>query len=227
VRIVDGLSWEAFDRNPKWIAGYSDITVLHGELQRRGYASVHSTMPVSFPDCTAAALGTLKACLEGSAEPFEWLPEVSAEGSVSAEVVGGNLSVLYSLLGSSSFPALRNRIVFLEDVDEMHYHLDRMLMALSRAGVFDGIAGLIAGGFSQMRDNTTLFGFKSDNPWETDANGILLRYFGERGIPVATGFPAGHIADNRAFYLGCPALFEVSAGRARLVPDARGGSAGL
>jgi len=208
VRILDGLDWRGFLRNPKWVCGYSDITAIHGELNRRGVASIHSTMPVSFSDCTSRALESLREALTGSLSEIKWEAREEFSGEVVGPVTGGNLSVLFSLLGSGSIPDMAGSILFLEDVDEMHYHVDRMIEALKRAGVLRDVRAIIAGGFTQMRDNTRAFGFASDNPWGSDAEQILADHCRALKIPFVIGMPAGHHADNCAFYLGIPATLH-------------------
>jgi len=206
VRLIDGLDWTFFDKKPKWIAGYSDITVLLNRLTNEGIACIHSTMPISFPDATAAALDNLKAAFFGTLSGVEWTGGLF-EGEACAEVVGGNLSVIYSQLGSPTQLDAKGKILFIEDVDEMLYHTDRMLMGLKRAGVFEGMVGVIAGGFTQMKDNTTAYGFSLENPWGADVRDMLIEFFRPLGIPVAMDFPAGHLSDNRAFYMGKRAVF--------------------
>lgn len=216
VRVLDGLDWTGFLRNPKWIGGYSDITVLHAELNRLGVASIHSTMPVSFGDCTPRAVDSLRAALMGEYPWWEWAIESQESVELSGELVGGNLSVLFSLLGSYSFPDLRGRILFVEDVDEMHYHIDRMWMALKRGGVLNGLRGVLAGGFTQMKDNTRAFGFASDNPWGADAFETMTEHCRHAGIPLVSGMPAGHFNDNCAFILGVEAELKCRGASATL-----------
>lgn len=203
VHLIDQLDFSRFYSSPKWICGYSDITVLHAHLNSKGYATIHSTMPVSFANATDAALENLRLALLGD------LKEVSFKSSIpllhlygSLPLVGGNLSVLYSLLGSESLANKGDLALFMEDVDEMHYHIDRMMMGLKRASFFKNVKYVILGGLTQMRDNTVEFGFPKDNPWGLNANEIIVNYCKELGIAVVDGFPAGHLNDNRAFYLG-------------------------
>jgi muramoyltetrapeptide carboxypeptidase len=216
VRLIDQIDWTFFDQNPKWIAGYSDITVLLNRLSNQGFSAIHSTMPISFPDATKEALDNLKAALFGELNEMTWEGGLFA-GQAEGEIVGGNLSVIYSQLGSATQLKAKGKILFLEDVDEMLYHTDRMLMGLKRAGVLDGIVGLIAGGFTQMKDNTLAFGFSLENPWGADVEDMFREFFGPMGVPVASQFPAGHLADNRAFYMGKKASLKVDNKNCRLV----------
>jgi muramoyltetrapeptide carboxypeptidase len=215
VRIIDGLDWSGFLRKPKWVCGYSDITVLHAELARLNVASIHCSMPVSFPDCTPEALTNLRAALTGELREFRWNSSTNGAISVRGKVWGGNLSVLCSLLGSATLYHEPGRLLFVEDVDEMHYHVDRMLTALTRAGYLNGVGAVIAGGFTQMRDNTREFGFKSDNPWGSSPAELLVQHFG-KAPGLVSDMPAGHLNDNRAFYLGLDTVLEVRDGQASL-----------
>jgi muramoyltetrapeptide carboxypeptidase len=201
VQVIDELRFNTFLQQPKWIAGYSDITVLHGHLNSCGLATIHSTMPISFPDATPLALEELRRCLFG--EQKEFVSEMPYTGpAVTGRLVGGNLSVLYSIAGSVSWKFQEPLILFIEDVDEMLYHLDRMLWGLQRSGALAGVQAIVCGGFTQMKDNTVAFNFPTDNPWGSSWESIIQQSAERLGIPVAFGFPAGHLSDNRAFYLG-------------------------
>jgi muramoyltetrapeptide carboxypeptidase len=200
----------------KWICGYSDVTVLLNACTNKNIACIHSTMPVSFEHATQEALENLKFALFGESFSFNWNENQIQVGNCEGEIVGGNLSVIYSQLGSSTQLNTEGKILFLEDVDEMLYHVDRMLTALRRAGMFKNISGLILGGFTQMRDNTEEFGFSSNNPWGKS----VVQMIREMGInsetPIAVGFPAGHLNDNRAFYMGRNAELIVNENSAQL-----------
>jgi muramoyltetrapeptide carboxypeptidase len=209
VHTIDLLDFSRFEKRPKWIAGYSDITVLHSHLNTRGFATIHSTMPISFPDATDAAIDNLRRALFGELHEFASI-EKSKVSEVSGCVVGGNLSVLYSLLGSDSWRKLSDMILFIEDVDEMLYHLDRMLWGAYRSGMLANVKAIVCGGFTQMKDNTKAFGFPSDNPWGASEREIINGMAARLQVPVAFGFPAGHLSDNRAFYLGRMATLQMS-----------------
>lgn len=211
VHVIDRLQFDNVLRNPKWIAGYSDITVLHGHLNSRGISTIHSTMPISFPDATTIALEQLRQCLFGTFEEF--VGSEPYDGPVvSGRLVGGNLSVLMSIAGSESWKFNEPLILFIEDVDEMLYHLDRMLWALQRSGAFHWVKAIVCGGFTQMKDNTRAFNFPTDNSWGETAEGIIRLAADRLSVPVAFGFPAGHMSDNRAFYLGRMATLSSSGG---------------
>lgn len=200
----------------KWICGYSDVTVLLNACTNKDIACIHSTMPVSFEHATPEALENLRFALFGETFSFEWNEKQIQKGSSEGKIVGGNLSVIYSQLGSATQLNTEGKILFLEDVDEMLYHLDRMLTALKRAGMFKNITGLILGGFTQMRDNTEEFGFSSNNPWGKSLVEMILEIGLDCNIPVTMGFPAGHLNDNRAFYMGRNAELIVNENSAQL-----------
>ena len=202
--------------NSKWICGYSDVTVLLNACTNKDIACIHSTMPVSFEHATPEALENLRFALFGETFSFEWNEKQIQKGSSEGKIVGGNLSVIYSQLGSATQLNTKGKILFLEDVDEMLYHLDRMITALKRAGMFKNITGLILGGFTQMRDNTEEFGFSSNNPWGKSLVEMILEIGLDCNIPVTMGFPAGHLNDNRAFYMGRNAELIVNENSAQL-----------
>lgn len=188
IRIVDKLDFSKFEKHPKWIVGYSDVTVLHAKMQQIGYQSIHATMPINFEKNTEESLETL----------YEALTGVETHGRASLRpsmpIVGGNLSVLYSMLGSDLFPETDGKILFIEDLDEYLYHVDRMMMALKRAGKLAHLKGLIVGAFSDMHDNTIPFGMT--------AKEIISEKVKEYGYPVIWDYPAGHIDNNCAIIFG-------------------------
>lgn len=204
LRLIDQLDFSHFSRHPKWIAGYSDITVFHAHLQQvLGIKSLHSTMPVNFENNSIDSITSLMDCLSGNKPSYAVDPHpMNIAGIASGELIGGNLSILYSLVGSQSFPDMRGKILFIEDVDEYLYHLDRMLVSLKRAGVFRQLAGLVVGGLTQMNDNTVPFG--------NTAESIVLEHVAEYRFPVCMGFPAGHLNDNRCLIMGGAARLEIN-----------------
>jgi muramoyltetrapeptide carboxypeptidase len=197
VRIIDQINFSAFEQHPKWIVGYSDITVLHSHIQAQfGIETLHATMPINFPEeGTEAATESLRSALFG--ETLEYNIEnhpLNMPGNVSGVLTGGNLSILYSLTGTPSDLQTQDKILFIEDIDEYLYHIDRMMMNLKRSGKLYGIKGLIIGGLTKMNDNTLPFGKQAEE--------IISEYIKEAEIPVCFNFPAGHIADNRALIMG-------------------------
>ena len=202
VRIIDRLNFDKFMQRPKWVVGYSDVTVLHAKLQSLGVESLHATMPINFQDNTSQSLDSLFDALTGKGIIYEIETTAKSQQlTASSQLVGGNISVLYSLLGSDIFPDTRGKILFLEDLDEYLYHIDRMMMAFERAGKFDAIKGLIVGGLTKMHDNTINFGQPAEE--------IIFDRVKDKNIPVIFNFPAGHIDDNRALILGRTTEIEV------------------
>ena len=195
VRIIDRLNFDKFMQNPKWIVGYSDVTVLHCKLHSLGVESLHATMPINFPSNTKKSLDTLFDALIGKEITYDYQDSPqNIKGDAEGIIVGGNLSVLYSLLGSDIFPDTKDKILFIEDIDEYLYHIDRMMMAFERAGVLDNIKGLVVGGMTGMHDNAVPFGMSAED--------IILEKVADKNIPVTFNFPAGHFEDNQALILG-------------------------
>ncbi|MEQ3657102.1 MAG: LD-carboxypeptidase [Dokdonia sp.] len=204
VRIIDSLDFYKFVKYPKWIVGYSDVTVLHSHLHKIGFQTLHATMPVSVEENSAFAKASLAKALEGKKPDIVLKTPASENRSGIAEglLVGGNLSILYSLCGSSSNLDTEGKILFIEDLDEYLYHIDRMIVNLKRNGMLDHLAGLIVGGMTKMHDNRIPFG--------KTAKEIIMDAVGECSYPVVFDFPAGHLDDNRALVLGAQARLEVS-----------------
>jgi muramoyltetrapeptide carboxypeptidase len=194
VRIIDNIDFSPLIKNPKWIIGYSDITVLHAHLHALGLQSIHATMPVNF-GIDASATESLRKILFG--EKTNYSIPVSAynrQGKAEGILVGGNLSVLYGLIGSKSDIDTKDKILFIEDLNEYLYHIDRMLIALKRAGKLSRLAALLVGGFTGLKDNETPFGKCYEE--------IILDAVKEYTYPVCFNFPAGHIDNNMALVLG-------------------------
>jgi muramoyltetrapeptide carboxypeptidase len=209
-RLVDELDFSAFVESPKWVVGFSDITVLNSHLLRLGYQSIHGVMPVLFgQEHGEAALASLRQALFGEPLGCTAPPHpLNRLGTATGELVGGNLSLLQTITGTSSQASFAGRILFLEDLDEYLYHIDRMLLHLHRSGQLEGLAGLVVGHFSQMRDNAVPFG---QTAYE------IIDYYAQRyGFPVGYGFPTGHEPDNQALLVGRPATLTVTAAGSRL-----------
>lgn len=195
VRMLDLVDWDVFTKNPKWICGYSDLSILHGRIQSLGFQSLHCSMPVSFHALDLKAMDQTWDCLLGKLPTYKGKKHsLQVNGKAKGVLLGGNLSVLYSALGSNAFPSMTNAILFLEDVDEYLYHIDRMLFGLKRSGALNGIKGLLIGGFSAMRDHEIGFGLNVEE--------IIHSLFGDWQIPIVFGFSAGHIAANYPIVLG-------------------------
>ncbi|MDZ7742894.1 MAG: LD-carboxypeptidase [Bacteroidota bacterium] len=198
VRIIDQLDFTRFFKNPKWIVGYSDITVFHSHINRHyGIETLHAEMPLNFgkEKTKEETLTSLKDALFGNLKTYT-LPYTvnNRQGHAEGILTGGNLSMLYSLMGSPSDINTENKILFIEDLDEYLYHVDRMMMNLKRSGKLDRLAGLIVGGLSDMNDNSIAFG--------KTANEIVQEHIEEYDYPVCFDFPAGHVPDNRALIMG-------------------------
>ncbi len=210
VRMVDLLDFTKFKENPKWIIGFSDVTVLHNHLNTMGFKSIHGIMPISIPKATPEAIESLRLAMFGeplkyTIEPFE----MNRLGDASGELVGGNLSILYSLFGSQSAIDCTDKILFIEDLDEYLYHIDRMMMNLKRNGCLESIKGIIVGSMSKMKDN--------DIPWGKNALEIIEDVTKKYTIPVIYNFPAGHIHDNRALILGSKVTLHLDKNASNIV----------
>ena len=203
IRMIDLLDFSNFKNNPKWIIGYSDVTVLHSHLHQLGFETLHAQMPVSIETKTAACVQSLKSSLFGNNTNITIPSEVSnVTGNAKGVLVGGNLSILYSLCGSSSSISTKGKILFIEDLDEYLYHIDRMLQNLKRNGMLDQLEGLIIGGMTKMHDNDISFGQSAEE--------IILSICDDYNYPIVFNFPAGHIKDNRALILGRKAELIIS-----------------
>ena len=203
IRMIDLLDFSNFKNNPKWIIGYSDVTVLHSHLHQLGFETLHAQMPVSIETKTAACVQSLKSSLFGKNTNITIPYEVfNVMGNAKGVLVGGNLSMLYSLCGSSSSISTKGKILFIEDLDEYLYHIDRMLQNLKRNGMLDQLEGLIIGGMTKMNDN--------DIPFGQSAEEIILSICDDYNYPIVFNFPAGHIKDNRALILGRKAELIIS-----------------
>lgn len=201
VRMIDLLDFTKFKLSPKWIIGFSDVTVLHNHLNTMGFKSIHGIMPVS-SKATEDAKETLRISLFGEKLKYEINTHpMNKMGRASGELVGGNLSILYSLMGSKSAINCDDKILFIEDLDEYLYHIDRMMMNLSRNGCLESIKGIIVGAMTKMKDN--------DIPWGKDALQIIEDVTKKYDIPIIYDFPAGHISDNRALIMGNKVLINV------------------
>ena len=195
VRILESIDWNFLQQFPKWVIGYSDITALHNAINQLGLPSLHATMPINFSHNTQEALQSLKHALLGKKYSIETHPSpFNRLGNVEAEIVGGNLSILYSLSGTKYDIDTRGKILFIEDLDEYLYHIDRMLWNLKLSGKLAHLKGLIIGGMTNMHDN--------DIPFGMDVKQIILEITKEYNYPICFDFPAGHIDDNRALILG-------------------------
>ena len=198
VRIIDDIDFTKFKQHPKWVIGFSDVTVLHNEIHNLRIETIHAMMPSTLKpgnEGQKKAQKSLKKALFGKKIKYRVSEsEYNKEGEAVGHLVGGNLSILYSLLGSKSSISVDNKILFIEDVGEYEYHIDRMLLNLKRNGYFEKCKGLIIGGISDIRENDVAFGKTVEE--------IVLDAVKEYDFPVSFDFPAGHIRDNRTLILG-------------------------
>ncbi len=196
VRIIDKLDFSGFASHPKWLVGFSDITVLHSHIHTTcSIQTIHGQMPVNIPDASAASLTMLKKALFGETIVYH-IPThpLNRLGKVSGVLTGGNLSLLVAVLGSVSDYDYTGKILFIEDVGEYLYSIDRMLRALDRAGKLKGLAALIVGGFTDVKDN--------DIPFGKTLPEIVMEIVEKYDYPVCFDFPAGHINDNQPLIFG-------------------------
>lgn len=215
IRILDKLSFDEFFLHPKWIVGYSDITALHAELHRLGWASIHGQMPLALRQKSEETALTIRRALCGETYAIRWpILEPSEDFSIEAPIVGGNLSLIYSLLGSessfhgSSAASTQGKILFIEDLDEYLYHIDRMMHSLKRSGMLRGLKALVVGGMTQMKDHDIPFGY--------DPKAIILAAVAGQSYPVIFDAPVGHQKDNRALPFGLPCRLTLKSGQAKM-----------
>ncbi|TYA52379.1 S66 peptidase family protein [Formosa maritima] len=198
VRILDKLNFSKFKENPKWLIGYSDITALHNQFHNEGFETIHALMCTSLTDNLediSESVSTFKMAIFGDNLIYTLKGSKDNRiGTVSAPLIGGNLTMLHTMLGSKTSIDTSGKILFIEEIGEYKYHIDRMLQSLKRAGYFDNCAGLLVGDMSKMRKNTTL--------WGTSVEQLILDALSDYNFPIAFNMPAGHEKDNRAMILG-------------------------
>jgi muramoyltetrapeptide carboxypeptidase len=194
-RIIDALDFTAFLRQPKWLVGYSDITTLHLHLHRLGVESLHATMPLLFDRDTPFSVESLRNLLFGGEVNYSAPPHsLNRTGEGSGVLVGGNLALLVSNVGTASDVDTKGKVLFLEDINEYLYSIDRMMVQLKRSGKLAGLAGLVVGHFTDSKDNDIPFG---KDPYAIVADAVRAYNF-----PVCYGFPVGHEPDNWAMPCG-------------------------
>lgn len=197
-RIIDRVSFKSFKKQPKWIIGFSDITVLHSHIYSNyGIASLHAPMAAAFNDegYKNEYVQSLKQALEGKTARYQCdVHEFNHKGEAIGELVGGNLSLLAHLVGTPSDMKTRGRILFLEDVGEYKYNVDRMLYQLKRAGKLDKLAGLVVGGFTDTKD--------TERPFGKPVYDIIHDLVAEYDYPICFNFPVSHEKENYALKVG-------------------------
>ncbi|MEO6346810.1 MAG: LD-carboxypeptidase [Aquaticitalea sp.] len=206
VRILDQLDYTKFNSKPKWIIGYSDITALHSQVHNLGYETFHAIMCTSVPEDISEVkdvIDNFKDAIFG--KPLSYTLEGSKNnktGTVTAALIGGNLTVLHTMLGSTTSIDTSGDILFIEDVGEYAYHIDRMMQSLKRAGYFEHCQGILVGDFSRVRENDQDFGRTIEE--------IILDAVADKNFPVAFNMHAGHEKDNRAMILGATVEMKVT-----------------
>lgn len=212
LRTVENIDWKRFKLAPKWLVGFSDITVLHSKLNELGMKSVHGAMPRYFIEKNAPShsLLTLLNALEGRPNQYDVQPHhLNRTGVAKGQLVGGNLSILYSLRGTPYDLETDKKILFIEDLAEYLYHLDRMMMNLKVSGKLKKLSGLIVGGFTKMKDNETPFGKSAEE--------IIFDAVRDYKYPVVFGFPAGHQPENVALKMGAEVKIDIQTERVTII----------
>lgn len=209
IQLLDGIQWAQFICEPKWLIGFSDICVWHHKIQHLGFQSIHGTMALNVEKNSAAALKSLSSALFGNETNIE-LPNnpMNKNGQATGTLIGGNLSILFSMLATPESYDFSDAILFIEDLAEHLYHIDRMMHALRKHGALDRIKGLIVGGMTDLEDTDVPFGMSLEE--------LILSHFQYRKIPICFDFPAGHIDDNRAIILGSEIALFVDDSCARM-----------
>jgi muramoyltetrapeptide carboxypeptidase len=209
MRVIDQVNFKPLLKNPKWFIGYSDTTVIHNRLYHLKMTAIHGTMAFQFAK-DKEATDSIKHLLFGEEVNYN-IPKhkLNRVGMAEGEIVGGNLSLLYALSGSVDDVSGKNKILFIEDLDEQLYHVDRMMLQLKRSGKLKHLKGLIVGGMSDMKDNAVPFGKTAEE--------IVMDAVKDYNYPVCFNFPAGHIEKNMALYLGKKAKLEVAKNKVSLI----------
>jgi muramoyltetrapeptide carboxypeptidase len=198
VRILDRLDFTAFKKNPKWVIGYSDITALHSHIHTLGFETIHAMMGTSLgedPIEIVQTISSFKKTLFGEQLSYSLVSvKENRIGKGFGQIIGGNIAVLTSMLGSSSEMNADGKILFIEEIGEYKYSIDRMLQSLKRAGFFKKCTGLIVGDISNIKINTT--------KWGSTIEQLIFDVVAEYDFPILFQFPAGHESDNRALIFG-------------------------
>jgi muramoyltetrapeptide carboxypeptidase len=210
-RIIDRIDFSSFSESPKWLVGYSDITVLHLWINNLfGFATIHGEMALNYanPTRTPRTIESVRQMLFGEPEPLGWRGQAVDAKTVSGVLTGGNLSLIYAMAATVARPEPAGRILFIEDIGEYYYHLDRMMVALKLAGMLTNLSALLVGSFDDMKEPQAVYGKTTEE--------IITGIAGGMGFPIFFGFPSGHTADNVALRMGSEAEISLSVDGYRL-----------
>lgn len=199
IQIIDELDFSGFTQNPKWIMGYSDVTVLHRKMQTLGYQSLHCFMPLELDSNDVEAQVRFRESVTTTPKPIN-VSGASLQKPISGKLVGGNLSILYSLLGSDLMEMNEDSILFVEEIDEYVYHIERMMYALKRTGILSKVRAVLVGGLTDMRDHETPFGKSAEQ--------IIQDMCDSTGTPVVFGLPVGHVSNHQALILSAETTID-------------------
>lgn len=215
IRILDKLNYAQFKKYPKWIIGYSDITALHNQVDIEGFESIHAMMCTSLQDDNETikeTISTFKDAIFG--KPLNYTlagSQNNRTGITSGQLIGGNLTILHTMLGSKTSINTSGKILFIEEIGEYEYHIDRMLQSLKRAGYFDNCKGVIVGDITKVRRNTTA--------WGVSVEQLIVDALSDYNFPIAFNMPAGHEKDNRAMIFGRTVQLKVDKNQSTIVFD--------
>jgi muramoyltetrapeptide carboxypeptidase len=204
-RIIDQINFSGFNQNPKWVIGFSDITVLHAAIQKQNTMSIHGPMAAAFNKGAEGEIyiQSLKNCLLCENQIINAAPHLlNKQGTATANLIGGNLCMIAHLIGSKNAMNTMGKILFIEDVGEAHYNIDRLIIQCKNAGILDDLAGLVVGGFTELKDNATDFG--------ATAYEIIHAHISNFNYPVCFDFPISHALENFAVMEGATYTLEVT-----------------
>lgn len=211
IRIIQQIDFKNIIESPKWLVGFSDVTIFHSALHNVGVASLHSPMPKNFETASPNTLACLNNHLMGINNYYSFLPESNNNiGNCKAKLVGGNLSILYSLLGTRYEIDTSNKILLIEDLCEKMYHIERMMYSLDMAGKLRNLSGLIVGAFTDIYD--------SKPSMETNVIDIIKSITSKYKYPIAYNVPIGHIQNNHPIYLGLEYCMDVTKEGVKIEP---------
>lgn len=204
-RIIDQINFSGFKQNPKWVIGFSDITVLHAAIQKQNTMSIHGPMAAAFNKGAEGEIyiQSLKNNLIGEKQIIQTVPHLlNKQGLATADLIGGNLCMIAHLIGSQNAMDTKGKILFIEDIGEAHYNIDRLIIQCKNAGILDHLAGLVVGGFTELKDTAADFG--------ATANEIIHVHISNFNYPVCFDFPISHALQNFAVKQGGTYALEVN-----------------